>query len=360
MKFSNCNAPIRGAREIRPLKVLITGFTRQHAGRPHATGYLTTPSLVSGALRSLGHHVDHRALAFGEDVSRYDALLIFVTHPESPNAEHILPALEALRRRPGAIVGVDDSKVRHTLGGMVRVITGKANLARSKIFQRRYADEARPYFKNFISVLGDIVQGKRFRVLAPLFPWGDRERLGLPNLNLLRWFDPSPLVEPLYRDLIRKPDRQRERCWAFASLTDQMKWLKRQRLTWPVEAYACGRQRLPRLNEIDLVRRYGEVEGMLCFRQPVSGSGWFRLRYPQSALMECVLAGDPAETAAIGDPYRFTPTEVERLSPDRRRSLAREQAKLFFERSATLTQTLDRLDSIIRENHQGGQAVNHR
>ncbi len=86
--------------------------------------------------------------------------------------------------------------------------------------------------------------------------------------------------------------------------------------------------RQPRIDGIDLVKRYGEVEGVLSSKTPIAGSGWWRLRLVQSAAMKCVIAGDPCETLPIAATHSgHAPREIESLNLRNRRELARHQSK---------------------------------
>jgi hypothetical protein len=332
------------------VRVLITGCTPQHTGKPHPLNYALTSHLVAEGLRASGHQVDQRAVVPGEKLRReYDHAFVYWFNPEAGNARHILGALWTLLEFPHALIGIEDWTIGRTFSNTRRVVRNPTLLTNPSFLRPKYQEEARPYYDRFIAKLEQLVEGQGHHNIAlSLFPWGDRARLGIPNHDLLRWFDPSPLVTPLYRKLERRADRERK--WVLGALTKQIEWLAKQRLSWPVGEYGNRKLRQPRLNEIDLVRRYGEVEGVLSFRTSIAGSGWWRVRFVHAAAMRCVLAGDPRETSIIGDPYRYTPHEVEGLSPADRRDLAHEQAKLFFRRSFTKKQLIDRLDQLVREN----------
>lgn len=334
------------------MRILITGCTPQHAGKSHQLNYALTPGLVAEGLRAARHEVDQRSVVPGEKLRHdYDQAIVFYFNPEARNTQFIYGALWALSEFPDALAVLDDWNIGNTFTCTRRMVRDTALLTKLEL-RRQYRDEVSPYRDRCIKVLAELMEGRGHRIALPLFPWCDVSKIkALPNKDLVRWFDPSPLVTPLYRKLERRPDARREQSWVLGALTAKgAAWRVKQQLGWPVEMYGNRKLRQPRLNEIDLVRRYGEVEGVLSFRTSLAGSGWWRLRIVHAAAMGCVLAGDPAETAPIGTPYRYRPAEIEGIGFDDRRQLARDQAKLFQKRSFSKKELVERLDELVREN----------
>ena len=297
------------------MRILITGCTPQHTGKPHPLNYALTSHLVAEGLRASGHQVDQRAAAPGEKLRReYDQAFVYYFNPQVGNARHIFGALWTFVEFPRALLGIEDWTIGRTFSNSRRVVRNPALLTNPSFLRPKDQEEAHPDYDGFFAKLEQLVEGRwHHNIALSLFPWGDRARLGIPNHNLLRWFDPSPLATPLYRKLERRADR--EQCWILGALTKQIEWVDKQRLSWPVEPYGNRKLGQPRLNEIDVVRRYGEVEGVPSFRTSIAGSGWWRVRFVHAATMGCVLAGDPRETSVIGDPYRYTPHEIEGAQP---------------------------------------------
>jgi hypothetical protein len=333
------------------VRLLITGCTAQQTGKPHPLNYALTSQLVAEGLRASGHQVDQRAVVPGEKRLRreYDQAFVYWFNPEASNAREVFGALWTLSEFPRALIGIEDWTLGRIFSNTRRVVRNPTLLTNPSFLRPKYQEEARPYYDRFFAELEHLVEGRgHHKLMLSLFPWGDRARLGIPNHDLLRSFDPSPLLTPLYRKLERRTER--ERLWVLGALTKQVEWRAKQRLSWSVEEYGNRKLRQPRLNEIDLVRRYGQVEGVLSFRTSIAGSGWWRVRFAQAAAMKCVLAGDPQETSIIGDPYQYTPHEIEGFKLADRRDLAHEQAKLFFRRSFTKKQLIERLDELVKEN----------
>jgi hypothetical protein len=342
---------------MRKLKILVTGATRQHCGAPHQLNYALTTDLLVQGLRAIGHQIDQRTVCPGEKLrGRYDQAVVLPWNPEARNAVNLYGALWALCEFPDAVMMFDDWNLGTCFTNTRRVVRDPSLLTKPDL-TRNHRDEVRPYVARLIEPLVKLLDGRGYRVMVPLFPWCDVSKLRkFPNPELIRWFDPTPMVLPLYRNLRRPPDAARERCWVSGALTRKgADWHERQRLTWPVESYGCRVLQQPRLQELDLVKRYGAVEGVLSFRTSLAGSGWFRLRIVHAAVMGCVLAGDPTETMAIGAPYHYRPIDIENLPLKSRRELAHEQAALFARSIWTKRQLIERLDALVREQPTKGR-----
>ena len=86
------------------MRILITGCTPQHTGKPHPLNYALTSHLLAEGLRGSGHQVDQRAVGPGEKKLRreYDHALVYRFNPEAGSARHILGALYTLVEFPRA------------------------------------------------------------------------------------------------------------------------------------------------------------------------------------------------------------------------------------------------------------------
>ncbi len=70
------------------MNILITGVTETHTNHPQrasSTKFVSIPELMASAFGRMGHHVDHRAVTSGEDLTRYDKVFVYL-YPLDHNA----------------------------------------------------------------------------------------------------------------------------------------------------------------------------------------------------------------------------------------------------------------------------------
>lgn len=339
-------------RQKKKLTILITGTTHQHVGNPSQLNAVLTPPLVGQALCLAGHEVEQRSVIPGENLrSRYDVVISFIWNPEASNARHLYGAVYSLFAHPNSIAAYDDWNIANIYSGLRRFVRNPSNFERVEKmgFKREHPAEGKRYLDRIIACMADIVEGRRYRIALSLFPWGERARLPLPNIAMLREYDPSILAIPYYQPLRPSAGVERERRWIFATLGNHTPWLEKLGLTWPVECYGVRRLGQARIQELDVLRRSTQVECALAFKTRISGSGWYRPRFIQAAIAECVIAGDLRDTAPIGRAYEYLPAQVEQLSHKARRELAKEQRNQFMQRIATKDELVSRLDQLVKE-----------
>jgi hypothetical protein len=97
-----------------------------------------------------------------------------------------------------------------TRGRMAR----EPSLLTKRMLNRKYVSKAKPHLEKMVEILRDLVESKGHKIALPFFRWRDLSRLGpVPNQDLVRWYDPFPLVTPLYAGLARLPDNRRGQLW---------------------------------------------------------------------------------------------------------------------------------------------------
>jgi hypothetical protein len=199
------------------LRILITGCTNQHIGKPHALNYALTPELVAQALRA-GHEVDQRPVVPGEKLCRrYDQAIVFYYNPEARNSNWIFGALWTLRELRQSVIAIDDATLGRIFSNTRRVVRDPSLLTKP-FLSPKYVEEARPYLDDFVRTLADLTEGRGHRLALPIFPWCDPSKMKMvPRTDRVRWYDPSPLVTPLYHKLVRRSDKLREQRWIFGA-----------------------------------------------------------------------------------------------------------------------------------------------
>lgn len=301
------------------MNILITGVTETHINHPDrasSTKFISIPELMSKGLTMLQHQVDHRAIEIGEDLSMYDCVFVYL-YPLDHNAVHPAGAIHALEQRPDAYICLDDWSFQKLIPS--------------------WSDKV------------DIEDLKKRVWLAPLFPWGSTEKMGLPVLRMRAW-DPSPLYDmPLSHKLSWQ---QRKKEWYNASLSkDAHEWAASQNLSWPIHAIGGKALGQKRILESDVVWQYGEYKGVLCPTYSHAGCGWWRVRYLHAAAAGCVLGGSPDELGMIGSAYQHSLQELEAMSDEELQMVALAQAMQL--NTATLQKTLTDLEDFIYDNNLG-------
>jgi len=291
------------------MNILITGVTETHINHPDrasSTKFVSIPEMMASAYRAMGHNVAHRAVTAGEDLSGFDTVFVYV-YPLDHNAIDHVGATYVLESRTDAYVCLDDWSFQKVLPTWASV-TDKQKLQ-------------------------DHVW------IAPLFPWGDANKMDLPVESIIAW-DPSPLyVPPSYHKLTWG---QRKQEWYNASLsTASHQWANVQRLKWPVHAVGGKALGQPRLLESDIVWQYGFYKGVLCPTYEHAGCGWWRVRYLHAQYAGCVLGGDPVELSPIGPSYSFTLHELEAMDDVALKAIVAGQSKELV--TTTKLATMDTL-----------------
>ncbi len=191
------------------MNILISGVTETHTNHPQrasSTKFVSIPELMASAFGRMGHHVDHRAVTSGEDLSRYDKVFVYL-YPLDHNALDPDGALWALESRFDAYVCLDDWAFQKILPSWENKIAPESLCEHTWI--------------------------------APLFPWGDTRAMGLPVENIIAW-DPSPLYEmPAVHQM--SWDRRKTE-WYNASLSKEAHdWATAQNLSWPIHSVGVSR-----------------------------------------------------------------------------------------------------------------------
>ena len=300
------------------MRILITGVTETHINHPDrakSTKFASIPELMRLGFNILGHTVDHRPVRLDEDFAAYDRVFVYL-YPLDANAVNAEQVVHVLQKRPNAPVCLDDWSFQRILPSWVPMVSEASLVDRTWI--------------------------------APLFPWGNHDKLKLPVKQLHAW-DPSSLYQSHGMPAVHKLSwQQRKSEWYNASLSaDSHLWAQRQRLTWPVHAIGGKALGQPRKLESDIVWDYGFYKGILCPSYAHAGSGWWRVRYLHAQAAGCILGGDEAELATIGTAYSFTLREIEAMSDMQQANLAQQQSQQLSARLATLHDTLSALEDFL-------------
>ena len=321
---------------MKKRKVLITGFTAPQCGSVRTNGINQLPYAFARAAREAGYEVEHRITDLGEDLSKYDSVIVFIMSLLSVTTSYALGALWALATREDAVIVIDDWQVETMINQFKTAArrpdhylyssTVLSAVKRPGVDLIRKRGKLRTTIFNVVEALSKTWEPHP--VLAPVFPWGDIEKLRLPTKRPIA-FDPSPVVQLNLLAVHHVPDSRREKRWVLASLFDQRRWLESQAFSWPVTVYGQPKHGNERLPEPEVIKRYGSLWGVLSHPYGHTGSGWWRQRFLHALHTGAVMYGDEAELGQIG-PEVFVPlAEIEKRSWRALRQLADHQAAVI-------------------------------
>ena len=138
----------------------------------------------------------------------------------------------------------------------------------------------------------------------------------------------------------------------LGALMPHDEWLARKNLGWQVEIIGSrklirklGGQRLD--TELDVLNFYNERWGILSPPYPHAGSGWWRSRFLYAARIGSILVTDKGEGDPLGDAYKLTVADVEKMSDAELEAAAKAQADALRPYIGTYDGFKDHVEKII-------------
>jgi hypothetical protein len=351
------------------MKVLMSGFTALQINTEKRTiQKIDVPASIARALRESGHDVDWRKITPGEDLSSYDVLWINLAPLNSLNGRQgAMGALYALSSGIPCVGFFDDWQFNTVFNGARALIRKPAMLykhllvgtehrgeegatyfsradieaalerirevnpaAAKKCYIERYYmmdndENIKPWEKRLVQAATDLVD-KRWEAgmvpVCPMYGFGDRSivRKRMPDeLGPIEALDPTATIIPTLQPVIAKPAADKKRAWVLGALMPHDNWLERKSLEWPVEIVGSrklikklGGQRFD--TEQDVLEFYNNHWGILSPPYPHAGSGWWRSRFLYAAHVGSILVTDKGEGDPLGDAYKLTIADVEKMS----------------------------------------------
>jgi hypothetical protein len=384
------------------MKILMTGFTALQINTERRTiQKIDVPALIAKALTDLGHNVDWRKVTPGEDLSSYDAAWINLAPLNSLNGRQgAMGALYTLSSGLPSVGFFDDWQFNTVFNGaraMVRKpemlykhllvgtehrgeegatyfsradieaalerIKEKDPEAAKKCYIERYYmmdtdEQVKPYEKRLVQAATDMID-RRWEAgmvpVCPMYAWGDRTsvRKRMPKkVGPIEALDPSCVTFDTLNAVTPKPAIEKKRAWVLGALMPHDEWLARKNLGWPVEIIGSrklirklGGQRLD--TELDVLNFYNERWGILSPPYPHAGSGWWRSRFLYAARIGSILVTDKGEGDPLGDAYKLTVADVEKMSDAELEAAAKAQADALRPHIGTYDGFKDHVERII-------------
>ncbi len=323
------------------MKILISGMNKSQSVRNH---YLRMQLRVVPAhyslfncLVAMGHEVEQREVQIGEDLSKYDEVIIYIAGPRQLVATHSFNGLWAISQRPDCILGVDDWQAPDLFKGIEKCLAWEELSAPFILGVNKTTIEEVQKYKDFYLQAVNTVVARQNRMLVCAFStshlgadYGPHLLFDAVNYPRDRIFTFNP--NPYHRN--RKPgdlghegvenphfvpspfvmENQepipKQRRFNFASLVQSktQKWLKKQGYTgnpkndeegdiggWAVDLYGSKAETQKRLTEDEMCKIFQRDWACLMPGYDHAGSGWWRSRPTQAADAGCILIGEPKE-----------------------------------------------------------------
>jgi hypothetical protein len=347
-------------------KILITGMNAAQCKRDYflQQELQVVPShyALIRCLEDMGYEVEQRAVELGEDLSKYDDVIVYM-HSIQAFCQRLFGGLYAIAARPDCILAFDDWQVDQIyrsfddyLGDLEKWQPGSSDTTGAfrvyllSLYQGNESKNTIESYKDMYIDACKIALSKKNRLLISAFDKGD---LGLLKLE---WdptrvyrFNPNPYhlnraptngygeegLSIFTDDVIRPEDKIRE--WNFASLVQKKtkKWLQQQNIKkWKINYYGARRGeevKQARLTEADMCRVYASQWGCLMPGYFHSGSGWWRARPLQVADVGSILVCDEHEGKVYGEAYNIKASDVEEMNLEELIRTARFQKECLYD-----------------------------
>jgi len=341
-------------------KILITGMnalqTRRDGFLKQELQVVPSHYSVIRVLEDMGYEVEQRPVELGEDLSKYDDVIIYI-HSIQAFCQRLYSGLYAISNRPNCIIAFDDWQINQIYESfstylkdlsensdkpfreyLLELYQGKEDLDTIKKFKQQYVDAC------------NIVLSKSNRLLVSAFDHGDLSLLNLEwDPNRVFRFNPNPYHlnrtpkngygEESALSVFMSNDVEPEskiRAWNFASLVQKktQKWLKQQNVKkWNINFYGARRGmevKQERLTESDMCAIYNSQWGCLMPGYFHSGSGWWRARPLQVADAGSILVCDLKEGKVYGEAYDLTADKVEGMTLGELIATAKNQKECLY------------------------------
>lgn len=339
------------------MKILITGFNAEQVYRDYfkkkQLQILNSHYSLIRCLEDMGHTVDQRTVSLGEDLSKYDEVIVYL-HSIQSFCQRLFEGLYAISARPNAILAFDDWQVDQVFTSFLsyrKDLNEKPDAAFRQylfdLYQGKSTPEEVKSFKQAYIDACDIVTAKKNRLMVCRFAGGDMNKYNLDWQGKMFGFNPNPYnmnrgphnnygidEQTLFVDYVGSKDKNKS--WIFASLIQEktQKWLKNQSPSWPIKLFGAkrGKYKGERVTEPEMCKIYNSNWGCLMPEYYHAGSGWWRSRVQQVADAESVLLCSDIEGAIYGEAYvGNTIDNIESMDIDQLESLAKAQRECLYD-----------------------------
>jgi hypothetical protein len=318
-------------------KILITGMNAEQCKKDYflkkELAILSSHYSIVRCLEDLGYEVDQRPVSLGEDLSRYDDVIVYI-HSIQSFCQRLWGGLYAIAARPNCIIAFDDWQVDQVYRSfkpyLMQLLNEEEKAFREYLVDLYQGKEDLQTIKNYKSMYIEacsIILGRNNRLAICGFKGGDLTKFDLnwnpekifrynPNpYNLNRRPDNNYGVESIglnsfFDEVNDVPYDQKSRSWVFSSLIQNktQKWINTQNIDnwkWPILNYGARRGKFKslRVKEPDMCRVYNANWGCVLPGYYHAGSGWWRSRVLQTIDAKSILLCEDAEGSIFGEAF---------------------------------------------------------
>lgn len=343
------------------MKILFTGFTSRTVGSDrNVYDYLSNVDVLRRALELAGHEVDARPVRLLTDADvedQYDCALVGVAAANGLSSRYKLGACWALHQfgkraaifpSDGRNVGVFVNSCRTCLH--VPRFLGEKMRERNNIIDHEIGENYAPVWTEVLSTLEGSRKPHPWKMLVPVFSWGDPGRYSYAFGTFAAGWDPTNLAVPMQSWLQNLGfSHPRARQWVLATLQDNDRWVEKQGFKWPVKSVGNKRKGLDYIPEEQLVKdQYSTNWGMLAFGYPLAEGGWWRMRLVHAAMAGCVTCCDAKDASVIGGPYKKGRIHIEGMTEDELNDLAHAQRDYLFQQAWPAERSIEAVDKFVK------------
>lgn len=384
------------------MRILMTGFTAlQINTERRVIQKIDVPALVVKAMQDLGHEVDWHKVTPGDDLSGYDLAWINLAPLNSLNGRQGamgslytlssgLPAVgffddwqfNTVFNGARALIRKPEMLYKHLLVGtehrgeegatyfsradieaaVARIAEKDPEAARKCSIERYYMmdtdENVQPYEKRLVQAARDMIDRRWAAGMVPVCPmyaFGDRTsvRKRMPkDVGPIEALDPSSVTFETLAAVNPMAPEEKERAWVLGALMPHDTWLEKKNPEWPVEIVGSrklirkmGGQRFG--TEQEVLEFYNKHWGILSPPYMHAGSGWWRSRFMYAARVGSVLVTDKGEGDPLGDPYKLTISDVEKMNTEELAAAAKAQADALRPYIGTYDQFKEHVGRIV-------------
>ena len=285
----------------------------------------------------MGHTVDQRPVTAGEDVSKYDKVIVFLMHI-SPFNTYMYGALWTISQRSDVLLAIEDWQSPKNINTWSRdvdkTLASITNdyYVNNVVYEKKLDPDWLPAFKDAMET---IVSGER-PITLPAHLGGDYKML-FPEWNenqIHSWYAPA---FTLHRNAgVSLFDEPKQKVFNFAGLiqSETEKWFNRvtENATWEIKQYGSKKKNQKRLTEQEMVSTFNDHWGILMAGYWHAGSGWWRARPQQTADVGSILICEDKEGALFGEPYvGLTCKMLEDMDESQLEKLAKDQHDSYYD-----------------------------
>ena len=334
------------------MKILITGFTEKQAEESPTFQFAQQSTTVRDLLTLMGHEVDLRVVVPGEDLSKYNRVLVYLLVPGAYYSRHQYGALWALASRPDALYVLDDWQVRPIAKAAQDIYRkGPQGILKTPP-GLPYVEEARACVLDLHRALGELAGDGSWnrQVLMPMVRSGNPVNVPFPATKSQTVVDFTAFWLERYGKLAADlPVGPRQRRWVHASLAPEKDWIESCKFSWPVLSFGNKNEPGNRKHEVELLLYIKESWGLLSAPHPNPGLGWWRVRFSMAAACGAAVYGSHHELRKVYGTEKLwlDPARIESKTDEELSELAAAQAAALRQEMLSMSEIQERLEQFI-------------